>query len=269
MVMISMTRGLSVDRHYLLKKFRGFFKKKTGDLFGNQMIDTAVRYYPVIELIKRKKLTMKRVLEVGSGVRGMTEFLPIKITGIDVMFDGVSPLVKQVKASALKLPFNNSSFDVVVSVDTLEHLPPGQRKKAIKEILRVAKRWVFIHVPCDEAAFELDKDLWVIYRRLFNSNHPALGEHIRYGLPKTSEIEDWLTTNSQELRKSISLAVRPTLNLGIRKYIMRCWITKSFFLHVLDRTINIVLIPIFARLNFEQCYRRLFIVEINNNNEDV
>lgn len=48
--------------------------------------------------------------------------------------------VKLVNSFAEDLPFNNSSFDVVVSTLVFHHLPTEIKKQAMKEILRVLKK---------------------------------------------------------------------------------------------------------------------------------
>ncbi len=48
--------------------------------------------------------------------------------------------IKIIKASAAKLPFDNSSFDVVVSTFTFHHLPTAVKKQSLKEIKRVLRR---------------------------------------------------------------------------------------------------------------------------------
>jgi SAM-dependent methyltransferase len=50
-----------------------------------------------------------------------------------------------IQASALELPFANSTFDLVLAIEVLEHLPdPGQ---AMREIARVASDAVVVSVP--------------------------------------------------------------------------------------------------------------------------
>lgn len=54
-----------------------------------------------------------------------------------------------VVGSAHDLPYEDDSFDVVFTSETIEHLPPKLAKKAVYELLRVAKKYV-----CAKIAYE-------------------------------------------------------------------------------------------------------------------
>lgn len=56
-------------------------------------------------------------------------------------------------ASVLALPFGNNSFQTVVSINCIEHLAPEDVPKALKEIRRVAGRYVYLQL-----ATTLDRD---------------------------------------------------------------------------------------------------------------
>src|SRR3712207_2715835 len=43
-----------------------------------------------------------------------------------------------VRASGLALPFRDDSFDLVLSLDSLEHVPPAGRARYLSELMRVA-----------------------------------------------------------------------------------------------------------------------------------
>lgn len=50
-------------------------------------------------------------------------------------------------ASATNLPFRNKIFDLVVCVETLEHISEENIQLSLHEIERVCKKWVFITSP--------------------------------------------------------------------------------------------------------------------------
>ena len=109
------------------------------------MINRAVRYLPILKLLQAESLPRQSILEVGSGPQGMGEYYPRCFVGCDVTFEArpKHPMVPVV-ASALQLPFENSSFDAVIASDVLEHVPPQQRRDLVRETLRVARKIVLI-----------------------------------------------------------------------------------------------------------------------------
>lgn len=54
---------------------------------------------------------------------------------------------RPVCGSATELPFSDAAFDLAVSFELLEHLPPECVVDAAREIARVAGRWIVIGVP--------------------------------------------------------------------------------------------------------------------------
>lgn len=55
------------------------------------------------------------------------------------------PDLKFIQGSVYELPYKNSSFDIVICTEVLEHLE--QPTKALKEMLRVSKKYLIISVP--------------------------------------------------------------------------------------------------------------------------
>ena len=102
--------------------------------------EVAIRYLPIVSEIKKFPKDTK-ILEVGSGGLGIAPYLGRLVVGLDNNFSGPShPLLKQKKGKGEKIPFKDSSFDIVISVDTLEHVPSEKRSLMIDEMLRVAHR---------------------------------------------------------------------------------------------------------------------------------
>jgi len=92
------------------------------------------------------------VLEVGCGrgyLAGLLAARGLDVTGCDIVLgDGVAqkyPDVTFVEGNIQRLPFDDESFDVVVSTHTLEHVQdlPG----AIAELRRIAKQQLIVVVP--------------------------------------------------------------------------------------------------------------------------
>jgi len=101
------------------------------------------------------------VLDVGCNIGMMTKFYKqhsdrIVLCDIDELFiQGAKTLqegstrVNFVCASAGGLPFKSGSFDTVVILETIEHLPAEQQASVLNEIVRVSKKnaFVFISTP--------------------------------------------------------------------------------------------------------------------------
>ncbi len=156
------------------------------------MLDVVVRYSPIVRSIKKEHLKTKIVLEVGGGGEGIGYYLPdYQIVDCDINFSKtVLPNVKQVKYNGGKLPFPESSYDILVSVDVIEHIPSNiKRRKIINEMLRVARKKVIIAVPVGKNSLEAVK----VFRKLYQEkhkgcNHKFAEEHIRYGHPSKKMI---------------------------------------------------------------------------------
>ena len=95
-----------------------------------------------------------RILDVGCGMGGLVHEFSSR--GFDVL--GLDPSRKAIDycrencsgsfetGSVLRLPFEDQSFDTVVSTDCLEHLAEDDLPLAIREIARVARRQVYLRI---------------------------------------------------------------------------------------------------------------------------
>ena len=224
--------------------------------------EVALRYLPfVAEIGKWKKI---KILEVGSGGLGITPYLGREVIGIDKEFyPPFHPFLKRVKASALKLPFKNSSFDLVLSSDMLEHLRKKDRERAISEMLRVARTKVFIGLPCGKDAYQ--QDVFAFYKlvRQFIQYH-FLDQQVTYGLPEKKEIYDTIQKAARNNRKKVKIIVKGNENLALRLFLMKGWISNNFITNIIFRKIFLFAIPIFRLINQKPNYRQLFFVSIQN-----
>jgi hypothetical protein len=144
--------------------------------------DTFIRHRYAAALIR--KYTPETVLDVG-GEGFLRHFVGnVRVTsanikeGADVQYVGDS------------LPFGDGSFDLVVSIDTLEHLPKGFRTHFCKELLRVARKGIVVCAPLgtpEHVAYE--KEL-LASGRLWDETLVYLEEHVKYGIPTPDEVTD-------------------------------------------------------------------------------
>jgi hypothetical protein len=237
-------------------------KKFFDRYYRNQHPESALRYLPIISLLKSKKLLESKILEVGSGSLGITPYLKKPVDGIDSDFTGPkTPLLNTIKGTAISLPFHKNSYDVVISTDTLEHIPPNYREKAISEMLRVARHLVVIVVPTGTLSQKQDKQLDLRFQKVFKEKDKFLTEHVQNGLPKNDEILVTIDKSLRSLGKTAKVSSKPLLNLAIRKLIMYTWISQNRYVYYTYMKGYLLLLPLLRLVNFGNCYRRMFVVE--------
>jgi len=107
------------------------------------------------------------LLDVGCGkgfmLYDLKRLIPgMKLKGVDISEYAVENGKDEIKkdllvANAMDLPFEDNSFDVVVSINTVHNLELDECGKALREISRVSKKYSFITV--DAYTNEKEKEL--------------------------------------------------------------------------------------------------------------
>lgn len=158
------------------------------------------RYHMLREAVDacRARLGVERlsILEVGGffmTAEGQPS-LPIKqflpdddVTVVDVVD---CDLPGYVKGDGAALHFAAGQFDLVVSSDTLEHIPQERRVAFWHELLRVARGGVILLAPFGTVEVEAAEALLSAYIKAeLSVEQPQLKEHSEYGLPRLAE---WL-----------------------------------------------------------------------------
>ncbi len=95
-------------------------------------------------------LGAKNILEAGCNIGNNLSEFPnnYNITGIDLNENALKKCEKRYsnfkfqKSSLLKIPFPDSSFDLVFTRGVLIHIAPEDIQTAVEEILRISKKWV-------------------------------------------------------------------------------------------------------------------------------
>lgn len=239
------------------------FAKLTGFWFFERWHpEVALRYLPAVTEINRFRRKIK-VLEVGSGGLGIGPYLKREITGVDPQFQPpFSQYLKRVIGSAIHLPFGNNTYDVVVSLDMLEHLKNKERIKAIREMIRVAKGKLIIGVPCGKKAYDQDLLLDHLYRQIHRKNYPYLEEQLANGLPEKEDIRDTIVISAKQQHKHIRIDIKGNENLRLRGFLMHGFISNNILVHIIFRKIMLFFLPVLRYLNQEPVYRQIFIVDI-------
>ncbi len=201
-------------------------------------INQILRYYPFVDFIKKlKKENHKlKVLEIGSGSAGITKFIKIPITGMDIAIDGTkSPYLKFVNQSALeKFPFKGNEFDLALSVDTYEHLPKSKRRKMLEEMFRVSKKYVLITTLFGETKW----DRKVLCNWAFEDKYyKDFLEHKNAGFPEIKEIYNFLKNKKYKLKKIYGIHPRLAYFLKLTE--------QNIFTMAFSRTILKLFLPVF------------------------
>ena len=103
----------------------------------------------ICERVADGRLPAKTALDIGCStgwaVQRLGE-LGVTATGVDVAATAVrrgrEKGLDLHEASATKLPFDDDSFDLVLSTDCFEHLHPEDVEQAVAEAVRVSRRWM-------------------------------------------------------------------------------------------------------------------------------
>ncbi len=235
----------------------------------------SIRYFAALKELQGCLSENSSILEVGSGTLGLSRYTRRKIIGVDIKTIGpYYPNMNMVGASALFLPFKDQSFDFVVSLDMLEHIPCESREKVINELLRITKKGLIVGTPIFEMAKEIEARAKKVYeskighwkkseesKKEFEKRNIFLSEHVKYGLPKEKEMRLYFDKYLKEYSgryeiKAIdneSIFVWYYGVLGNMKYSYLKWfITAAFF---------VLFFGILSRIKLGGCYRKIFIIK--------
>ncbi|MDP9312892.1 MAG: class I SAM-dependent methyltransferase [Chloroflexota bacterium] len=151
----------------------------------------------------------------------ITRFLPQDaVTVLDVV---ECNLPGYVRGDGAALDFPDSHFDLVISADTLEHIPQNRRPAFWRELLRVARHGVILLAPFGTVEVEAAEALLFQYIKTeLHAEHQQLKEHRDYGLPRLAE---WLGFLQQA---GVSVRAYPTGYL-------HAWLGMMLIKHLLLR----------------------------------
>jgi len=157
------------------------------------------------------------------------------------------------KAPAIVQPFPDQSFDLVLTLDVLEHLAPDIRPAFLEELDRLAARWIILGAPFASAEVE------ELEERLAASSLSArhfLIEHRQLGLPDRRLVEDFCAAKG--------FAFLPFPNGNLRRWAFWQTVTQHYFSlndYRISQTLNQLYNEVCYPYDHEQpCYRTIYLI---------
>ena len=190
-------------------------------------LEIALRYQPIADALADRPAGL-RILDVGCGSKGgVTSYVPRPAFGVDVTFDRERlqdhPLLIAVVASGSALPFADDSLDVVLCLDTLEHLTPADRRAVVMEMARVvaANGLLIVGAPCCEAARAAEEEIALAFTRQTGRVHPKLGEHLEHAMWSAADLQALVEEAAAAHFDAFRLRVVPNVNIQAWLFLRR------------------------------------------------
>lgn len=229
-------------------------------LFGDP--EASSRYSKAKSLLPiNNKIKGLRLLDVGGGWRTIFPELRKKvvkgevlITSADINFekDIFKECIKYVRLKPdSKLPFKSNSYDIVISVDSLEHVPPKSRRSFVSELFRVSGAKVVLAFPTGDESTAQDTLLYNFSKESCRPIHRYFEEHLEYGLPDIKDFEKLVRKSKYKLVREVKQG-----NLKIRGILMKLWIKYPLAYRTLGPLATFLL-----NINFGKCYRKYYLFE--------
>lgn len=182
-----------------------------------------------------------KILEIGCGPGALSESLArwypsAEIVGIDRDSSFIefasrrAPSVRFLEADATALPFEEESFDVVLSNTVQEHVEPsqffGEQRRVLKKggvcLVLSARRGINVEADCIQAQSEQEERIWERVKPFYEENHrkyevgryamseselPSAMERYGFSHVSTNYLAINLTPDSPENKKEEAIAM--------------------------------------------------------------
>lgn len=163
-----------------------------------------------------------RILDVGCGSKGgVTSYLPVQTIGVDLAFNigrirrhtEVTPIV----GNGLALPLRDGSFDVVLCMDTLEHLSATERIGLTTELFRVAAddSLLIVGAPAGAGTRAAEQSVNDLFRERTGEDHPWLAEHLAAEPLETETLRELMASAASRRFKEFDLKLVPNTTLAL------------------------------------------------------
>lgn len=228
--------------------------------YPNWVAEVALRYLPVVEAI-REEPPRGMILEVGVNSSGLTTYLPLPVVGVDCVIGSERPsLVTPIVARGQALPFQAEAFEYAVCMDTLEHIEASERRRVLRELMRVTKRRMYLGCPMGSEAEQQDRELQRYYEKHKGGSFAFLDEHVANGLPRMETVLAEIQELARWSGRLIRIQCEANLNLLVHRLLLRLWMRTDPVSYVLHR-LAVVLVHLRRCLNVGSCYRQIVVVD--------
>jgi SAM-dependent methyltransferase len=163
------------------------------------------RFFVIINLLERfygKNKKTIRILDVGGCSPYMYELLSesditFELTILDILPKppGLPAKATYIQADATASDLADGSFDVVVSTDTLEHIPAPIKDNFVRACVRLSKDVCIMAAPFStEGVDQAEHFVNDFNKQLFRVGQDWLVEHFEYGKPSVAAVSKVLQT---------------------------------------------------------------------------
>ncbi|NBU34139.1 class I SAM-dependent methyltransferase [bacterium] len=152
--------------------------------------DYVARYQIIAEVIHQYfgKKNPKNILDVGGLGTFLDKIIDAPLTILDE--EATDEDGKETQGDGARMNVEDGAYEVVVTSDTLEHIPKNDRKKFISELVRVSSDLIILCAPFDNSGVPKEEErLQSFYKGINGQPHRWLQEHADYVLPNVEDIK--------------------------------------------------------------------------------
>jgi len=135
------------------------------------------RFKVIADSIKNFAPAGLKILDIGGGYGEFSFFVPQHDYAL------ADPLITGV---GIPIPFKEKYFDIVVCADVIEHIPKARRESSILEIMRLARKRVYLTAPLGK----MNREAEMLFFKI--TKNPWITEHLDHEFSTLDEIKNFL-----------------------------------------------------------------------------